>query len=69
MKALTLFMCEYCNTQYKSKEMASQCEEHHKKIKGVVGAKYRSLNSDKSGIPDYVTVQFEDGTEIRYQRS
>lgn len=68
MKQVNLFVCEYCNTQYKDKDRAIECEKHHKRIKKIVSAKYRSINSCADGIPDYVTVEFEDGKQVKYKR-
>lgn len=66
MKELKLYQCEICNTQYKSLEMAEQCEQFHNIPKRVEAAKYRSINGNGK-YPDYVNVTFNDGSVKRYK--
>lgn len=64
MKELNLFVCEYCNTQYKDKQNAAECENKHKHAKKIKNEKHHA-NGD---YPDKVEVVFDDGTSIWYKR-
>lgn len=68
MKEITTFQCEICGTQFKSKQVAEECENAHKKIKKVTAIKYRPYTSAKDGIPDWINVEFDNGKTIRYTR-
>lgn len=68
MKKHILYMCEFCNTQYKNEGEALQCEKNHHKPKEVKRAKYHAAKSDKDGYPDFIEVVFDDGKVIKYKR-
>jgi hypothetical protein len=63
-----LYECEYCHTSYKDKEKAKECEKNHKEIKKVVDAKYVSLNSDATGLPNKICIEFTDNLKAWYER-
>ena len=68
MKELKLYMCEKCRAQYKSKDVAKQCEKNHKEIKSAEALKYTPLNNDcNHGMPVSVLITFTDGTQQRYR--
>lgn len=68
MKETKLYECEYCYTSYKDKERAKACEKNHKEIKKVVEANYLSLNSDPTGLPNKIIVEFNDGLKAYYEK-
>lgn len=68
MKETKLYTCEYCNTSYKIKEKAEQCEKNHKKPKAITNTRYLSYKSNNSGYPIEVIIKMEDGKEISYSR-
>lgn len=56
------------NTSYKSEDMANKCEQSHKIVKSIVYAGYRSSNSNPKGYPDTITVCFNDGSKVIYEK-
>ena len=68
MKKIDLYECEFCHTRYSDKSRADECEKSHKLIKVATALKYRSCNSNPSGYPDQIMVEFSDGSEVRYVR-
>lgn len=68
MKKVELYKCELCNTSYKSEDMANKCEQSHKIAKSIVDAKYRSFASNDKGYPDKITICFNDGKKIIYEK-
>lgn len=68
MKALQLYVCEKCGTQYKDKAACKKCEESHKVPVKITGMRYLSLNQNKPGYPIEISVQMEDGTTMKYRR-
>lgn len=69
MKELSKYQCEYCKTEYKDKQKCVECENNHKVKLKVKDKRYLSINSDKSGYPMDVNIEFEDGKVIKYKRS
>lgn len=68
MKELSKYQCEYCKTEYKDKNKCMECENNHKIKPKIANMRYASYNSDHSGYPTYLNVEFEDGETITYQR-
>ncbi len=68
MKQISLYQCEICGTQYKSKTDAQTCEKNHKKLIDLEALKYVPYKNDKSGYPITITVKFEDGKFITYKK-
>lgn len=68
MREFKVYQCEVCGTKFSSKEKAVECEKTHRKIIKAIAAKYRPYTSAKDGIPDYISVSFDDGSEVRYKR-
>lgn len=62
----TLYKCEFCDTTYKDKDKAMECENNHKKPVIISNAKYISFKSDKTGYPICIDVEMEDGQVITY---
>lgn len=69
MKELSKYQCEYCNTEYKDKSVAEECESNHKIKLKVKNKKYLPLNLDNSGYPWKLDIEFDDGKIITYKRS
>lgn len=61
MKETKLYICEICNTNYSDKSKCKQCEENHKKPVKIDKCKYLSYKSDNTGLPNQVTIMFDDG--------
>lgn len=48
--------------------MCKTCEENHVKPKGIKDTRYQSYNTDHSGIPDKILIEFDDGREEWFKR-
>ncbi len=68
MKTISLYQCELCGTQYKSRLEAIECENGHKRIKDIRTASYVSCKVDRTGKPTKVIIAFDDGSEGVYKR-
>lgn len=68
MKEVNKYICEVCNTEYKNKSDAADCEKNHKIKLKIKDKKYLPLNMDNSGYPLNINVEFEDGKVIKYKR-
>lgn len=68
MKEQKLYVCEYCNTQFKEKTDAITCENFHHTPKEIAGASYHRAVSIPDGYPDIVMVKFDNGNIERYRR-
>jgi len=68
MKEIKVFACEFCNTEYKEKREAIECEQHHKKIKSVTACDYSSKDLGENGYPESILVEFDNGAGIRFKR-
>lgn len=68
MKENKLYECEYCHTSYRDKDKAIECEKNHKHIKGILDIKYLAFKSDKSGIPNKISIEFDDGTKAWFEK-
>lgn len=68
MKQKTLWMCEVCGTEYNERIKADKCENNHKKKLKIVGKRYLSITQDRSGMPETITVQDENGNTAVYKR-
>lgn len=66
MKEIKLYTCEFCNTNYSDKSKCKQCEQNHKKPVKIDKYKYLSYKSDKTGLPNQVTITFDDGQSKTY---
>ena len=64
MKELKLFMCEHCETQYKDKGKAKECENNRILPKEISDTKYHSM----CDYPDMVLIKFSDGKVGWYKR-
>lgn len=68
MKEQKLYVCEYCNTSYNDENKALNCESNHRHPKSINKALYRSIKSDKTGYPQFINIEMDDGKVIRYER-
>lgn len=68
MKENKLYECEHCHTNYADKEKAIECEKNHKHIMGILDIKYLAFKSDKSGLPNKIAIEFEDGTKAWFEK-
>ena len=67
MKELNQYQCEICGIVYRDRLVAEKCEASHilpKSEKPIVGYIYHK----EVKYPDYVIIEFEDGSVGRYQR-
>lgn len=63
MKELNQYQCEICGTVYKDRLIAEKCEASHILPQKIIGHKFY-----KAKYPEYVNIEFEDGSVGRYQR-
>jgi hypothetical protein len=68
MKEQTLYICEFCNTQYKSKQAALDCEKYHHTAKTMRQPQYHAAKCSQDGYPDRIEIVFDDGKTIWYKR-
>lgn len=68
MKEMVKYQCEYCCTEYKDKSKAEQCENNHKLKAKLKSKRYLPYESDRSGYPMSLNIEFEDGKVITYKR-
>ena len=69
MKEQKLYMCEFCNTQYKDKNDALKCEQNHKTPKKIKESKYHEAkDAPNGGYPDRIRIEFDNGETIWYKR-
>lgn len=65
-----IYVCEYCDTQYTTKDNCIKCESFHKKnlkIKSV--DKYEPITKiNEDGFPRVIRVIADDGSELTYYR-
>lgn len=67
----TLYKCEYCGTEYASKNVAEECERTHKKLTKIerFEGTYKSMKCVPDGAPVSIRIQFEgDNTFYQYRR-
>ena len=64
MKKQTLYVCDFCGTQYKEKAKAEDCEKNHTSPVEVKTSTYRA------GLkyPTKIDVKMSDGTIATYRR-
>lgn len=67
MKAVQKYQCEFCHTEYATKEDAVSCEKNHKTPESME-ARYQPKAMNGSGYPVSVTVRMSDGKELVYKR-
>lgn len=67
MKNITLYVCEVCGTQYKSKGECEVCENNHKTKCEIYGMRYLPYSQDKTGMPISIDIVI-DGKTYRYKR-
>lgn len=68
MKEQTLYLCEFCGTQFKEKKTALECESFHHRAKEITGMSYHRATSVRDGYPDVLMVKFDNGETERYKR-
>lgn len=66
MKEIKLYQCEICGTQYKDLQSAEDCEDFHKIPEKVKAIKYKSIKGGGK-YPDYVNIEFNDGSVVKYK--
>lgn len=67
MKEQTLYICEFCGTQYKEKSKALGCEKNHHTPKAMGQLKYHAAKCSQDGYPERIEVAFENGV-VWYKR-
>ena len=67
MKKKTLYMCEYCCTDYASENECKKCEDAHKKDLKIIKKRYVVYKNEPTGFPTTITVQAEDGSTQTYR--
>lgn len=68
MKEQKLYVCEFCNTQFKIKEEALRCESNHHSPKEMRQPHYHRANCSRDGYPDRIEIVFDDGKTIWYKK-
>lgn len=66
----TLYTCQFCNTDYRKKEQAMECEKNHKVFEiATIICNYKSLASIPDGCPTKIKVKFKGSDKwIEYKR-
>ena len=68
MKEQKLYICEFCNTQFKNKQEALNCEKNHHTPKEMRQPQYHRTNHSNDGYPDRIEIVFDDGKSLWYKR-
>ena len=68
MKEIKQYKCEHCGRLYVDKDRALECEKGHKSATKIVSVHYLPCTDRKSGYPDKILVEFDDGTAKEYKR-
>lgn len=68
MKEQKLYVCEFCNTQYKDKQSALNCEKNHHTPKTIRQSQYHAVKCSQDGYPDRIEIVFDDGKALWYKR-
>ncbi len=69
MKKQTLYVCEYCNTQYAKQEDALTCEKTHNGKFNIASMKFIPYKQDSSGFPvRIVLINEKSGKTVEYKR-
>ena len=63
---ITLYQCEKCGLQHKSKDSALRCEKSHLAPVEITNAKYD--REDKPTYPAEINIKLSDGKTITYYR-
>lgn len=64
MKELNQYQCEICGIVYRDRLAAEKCEATHILPKKIIGYKFYK----EAKYPEYIMIEFEDGSVGRYQR-
>lgn len=64
MKEFNQYQCEICGIVYRDRLIAEKCEATHILPKKIIGYKFYK----EAKYPEYVNIEFEDGSVGRYQR-
>lgn len=65
MKQLNQYQCEICGIVYRDRLAAENCEAAHVLPQKITGYKFYKERK----YPEYIMIEFEDGSVGRYQRS
>lgn len=73
MKETTLWVCEICGERYTSITEAENCEAVHIKPKRLTKTmKFHPYKCGRDPIlsqyPDWIDIEMQDGTTVRYKR-
>lgn len=69
MKEQKLYVCEFCNTQFKNKEEALKCESYHSTPKKMRFPQYHRALYENDGYPDRIEIVFDNGKTIWYKKN
>ena len=65
MKELNQYQCEICGIVYRDRLAAEKCESAHVLPQKITEHKFYKERK----YPEYIMIEFEDGSVGRYQRS
>lgn len=68
MKEQKLYVCEFCNTQFKDKESALKCENNHHTPREMIKSYYYRADCQQDGYPKKIEIMFDDGKTLIYKR-
>lgn len=68
MVTVEKYRCEFCNTEYKLKADAEECEKNHISPVRIKKSEYNSYKHDFCGLPKAINIEMSDGRVIKYVR-
>ena len=69
MKEVMHYVCEVCGTEYDNKYECARCEKGHRMPVKFIGSKYQPITINALGIPDVISIEFDNGEVYGYHRN
>ncbi len=64
MREQTVYVCEFCAKEYKSKNDCQRCKDKHKRIEEIGNLYYEAC----AEYPHHISVRFSDGRTLPFER-
>lgn len=68
MQELKIYRCDFCGTTYSMKIKCQECERGHRRPRSMKPGKYIPITQDKTGYPQYVDIEMDNGKTVRYEK-